>query len=430
VAEGYAEVDIHFEPSYSDSCSSAHFFQLAHTRIHDDNAVIHLALQYNTLAMKELLVFSSDYPPNDGGIARLCSEIAGGWARAGAAVQVIAPAPRKGIAKPRSLTDELRVRHSRPWREWESYRALRKRIGLGPTVCGLWYPDGLLAQIACARPRIILAHGLELMPTESRWRREIWRWMLKWVCESADLVIANSEFTRKLVLESAPGANVLAIPLAVDYRRFAPGDAQGAKRRFGVANKVVLSTVSRLDSYKGHDVVFRAIAASSERIRRNLVYLIAGRGPHQAELERQVTELGLTDQVRFLGFVPEDDLPDLYRASDLSLLCSREVVERQQVEGFGLVILEAQSCGTPVIGTRTGGIPDAVKEGEGGWLIEQDDTAALSSFLSRLVDDPSAFLAEGRRARNRVERQCTWEHYMQQFVAALESLGMPEERAK
>jgi phosphatidylinositol alpha-1,6-mannosyltransferase len=380
--------------------------------------------------MNELLVFSSDYPPNDGGIARLCSEIASGWARSGAAVQVIAPAPDAGNAIYPQLEHELRVRHSRPWREWESYRALRKRTGLGPTVCGLWYPDGLLAQIACARPRIILAHGLELMPTEGRWRRAIWRRMLKWVCESADLVIANSEFTRKLVLEGAPRANVLAIPLAVDDQRFAPGDAQDARRRFGVANKIVLSTVSRLDSYKGHDVVFLAIASCRESIRTNLVYLIAGRGPHRGELERQVAELGLTDQVRFLGFVPEDDLPDLYRASDLSLLCSREVAERQQVEGFGLVFLEAQSCGTPVIGTRAGGIPDAVKEGEGGWLIEQDDAAALSGLLSRLVDDPSAFRAEGKRARNRVERQCTWDHYMHQFAAALDSLGNPEVRAE
>lgn len=380
--------------------------------------------------MKELLMFSYDYPPHDGGIARLCSEIAAGWTRTGADVQVIAPAPRKGTPTPPSRTRELRVRHSRPWREWESYRALRDRTCRGPVICGLWYPDGLLAQVAGARPRVILAHGFELMPTKARWRRKIWRRMLRCVCESADLVIANSEYTRKLVLERAPGAKVLAIPLAVDCRRFSPGDAQEAKRRFGVANKVVLSTVSRLDAYKGHDVVLRAIAASSERSRGNFVYLIAGKGPHQGELERQVTELGLAEQVRFLGFVPEDDLPDLYRASDLFLLCSREVAERQEVEGFGLVFLEAQACGTPAIGTRTGGIPDAIKEGEGGWLIEQDDAAALSRFLSQLVDDPTAFLAAGKRARKRVERQCTWEHYMRRFVAALESLEMPEERAK
>ena len=380
--------------------------------------------------MKELLMFSYDYPPNDGGIARLCSEIAAGWARAGADVQVIAPAPRKGSPTPPLRIREIRLGRRRPWWEWNSYRALRNRIGLGPTVCGLWYPDGLLAQIARARPRVILAHGSELMPSKARWRREIWRKMLRFVCESADLVIANSEYTRKLVLERAPGAKVLAIPLAVDHERFSPGDREKAKRRFGVANKLVLSSVSRLHAYKGHDVVLRAIAASSERRRRNLIYLIVGKGPHQGELERQVTELGLAEQVRFLGFVPEDDLPDLYRASDLFLLCTREAAERQEVEGFGLVFLEAQACGTPVIGTRMGGIPDAVEEGEGGWLIEQDDAAALASCLSQLADDPAALLAAGKRARKRVERQCPCEHYMRQFVAALESLGMPEERAK
>jgi phosphatidylinositol alpha-1,6-mannosyltransferase len=142
-------------------------------------------------------------------------------------------------------------------------------------------------------------------------------------------------------------------------------------------------------------------------------------------LERQVAELGLSEQVRFLGFVPEDDLPDLYRASDLFLLCTREAAERQEVEGFGLVFLEAQACGTPVVGTRTGGIPDAVKEGEGGWLIGQDDTAALSGLLSQLVDDPAAFLAAGKLARERVERQCTWEQYVRRFIGALESLEMP-----
>lgn len=374
--------------------------------------------------MREMLLLSFDYLPNDGGIARLCSEIAVGCTRVGVDVQVIAPAPGKGIPTPPSRTRELRVRHPRLWREWDIYRALRDRIGRGPVICGLWYPDGLLAHAAGARPRVILAHGSELMPCNARWRRRIWKWMLRGVCEGADLVVANSEYTRRLVLEKAPRATVVAIPLAVDHERFSPGDGEEAKRRFGVADKVVLSTVARLHAYKGHDVVLHAIAACSERIRRNLVYLIAGKGPHQSELKRQVAELGLTEQVRFLGFVAEDDLPDLYRASDLFLLCTREAAERQEVEGFGLAFLEAQACGTPVIGTRTGGIPDAVKEGEGGWLIEQDDVAALSRFLSLLVDDPTAFLAEGKRARLRVERECTWEHYVRRFVGAIESLEM------
>ena len=352
----------------------------------------------------------------------MCSEIAVGCMRTGVDVQVVAPAPRKGIPTPPSPARELRVRYSRPLLEWDGYRAMRDRLRGGPVICSVWYPEGLLAHAAGVRPRVILAHGGELMPSKARWRRKIWLRMLRSVCESADLVVAVSEYTRKLVLERAPGSNVLVIPLAVDHKRFSPGDREGAKRRFGVTNKVVLSSVSRLDAYKGHDVILRAISTCNERSRRKVVYLIAGRGPHEGKLKRQVRELGLGEQVRFLGFVPEEDLPDVYRASDLFLLCTREIIERQEVEGFGLVFLEAQACGTPVIGTRTGGIPDAVKEGEGGWLIEQDDAEALSGFLSRLIDDPTPFQAAGKRARHWVEQQCTWEHYIRKFVDALESL--------
>jgi phosphatidyl-myo-inositol dimannoside synthase len=370
------------------------------------------------------ILCASDYPPHDGGIARLCWEIAAGLRRSGTPVQVIAPAPRNGTPKPPSPVPEVRVNHSRPWRELASYRELCRRKGNSLVICGLWYPDGLLAQAAGVRPRVILAHGAELMPAEAHWRRSLWGRMLRSVCESADLVVANSEYTRKLVIKKAPWAKVVVVPLGVDHQRFSPGDRAEVTRRLGLAGKVVLSSVSRIHAYKGHDVVLRAMAAISERERENMVYLIVGKGPHRDELERLAAELGLTANVRFLGFVPEEELPDLYRASDLFLLCTRSSAERQQVEGFGLVFLEAQACGTPVVGARTGGIPDAVKEGEGGWLIEQDDVAALAEILSRLVDEPAAFHEMGARARERVERECTWDRYMGRFVGALESEGI------
>src|SRR5580658_337439 len=105
------------------------------------------APEWNFLAMENLLLLSFDYPPNDGGIARLCSEIAAGCVRAGVRVQVIAPASRTGILTPSPGSREIRVRHPRPWREWESYRELRDRICCGPVISGVWYPDGLLAQL-------------------------------------------------------------------------------------------------------------------------------------------------------------------------------------------------------------------------------------------------------------------------------------------
>src|SRR5262249_42471042 len=151
------------------------------------------------------------------------------------------------------------------------------------------------------------------------------------------------------------------------------------------------------------------------------VYLIAGRGPDMAALRTLAETLRVAPRVRWLGYVPEEDLPELYRASDLFLLCSRETASRQEVEGFGLAFLDAQACGVPALGTRTGGIPDAIKEGEGGWLIAQDDVPALSAVLSHLVESPEVFAEEGRKARARVEREGTWQHYLEHFRAALES---------
>jgi phosphatidylinositol alpha-1,6-mannosyltransferase len=380
--------------------------------------------------IRDLLLYSFDYPPNDGGVARLCSEISVHCALGGVEVKVIAPASNGKTPSNPALTHELRVRSSRPWREWDSYCELTHRKATGPVICGLWYPEGLLAQLSGVRPRVILAHGLELMPCPARWRRKLWGRMLRWVCESADLVIANSEYTRNLVIERAPRANVLAIPLAVDPVRFSPGNREEAKSRFGVVDKVVLLTVARLHEYRGHDVVLRAMAACSNRSRRDLVYLIAGRGPHQSRLERKVAELGLRDHVRFLGFVSDDDLPQLYRASDLFVMCTRASDERQEVEGFGLAFLEAQACGVPVIGTRTGGVPEAIEEGEGGSLIEQDDFQGLSRLFSLLIDKPIALFAAGERARVRVERQCTWEQYTCRVLAALRSLTISKDVEK
>jgi phosphatidylinositol alpha-1,6-mannosyltransferase len=248
--------------------------------------------------------------------------------------------------------------------------------------------------------------------------------MMRSVCESADLVIANSEYTLEKLLESAPKAKAVAIPLGVNHEHFCPGDTGAAKRRFRVADKLVLSSVSRLEGYKGHDVVLRAIAACSECIRERLVYLIAGKGPHRGALEQQVVELGLSNQVRFLGFVPEENLPDLYRASDLFVICSREIIGNQDVEGFGLVFLEAQSCGTPVVGSRTGGIPDAVKDGHGGWLIAQDDSAMLARIVTSLAEDPERFRKAGQEARRRIELDCTWDKYMSRFASALKANGI------
>jgi phosphatidylinositol alpha-1,6-mannosyltransferase len=375
-------------------------------------------------ASSSRLLFSFDYPPDDGGIARLCGEVLNGLARAGVRCDVLSQLPPNGVQPLTATPSEARVTCRRPWREICAFHKLLQLRGRGPVVCGIWYPEGLLALLAGRRPLVILAHGSELMLTCAFWRRGVWRELCKRVCEAADLIVANSEYTRGLVLRAAPRAKVVVVPLGVDHERFCPRDKETAKRRFGVDGKIVVSSVSRLQAYKGHETVLRALAELPERQKYCMVYLIAGKGPYSDDLRRLTKDLGLDELVRFLGFIPEDDLPDLYRASDLFVLCTQESAVQQEVEGFGLVFLEAQACGTPVVGTRTGGIPDAVKHGEGGWLIQQNDVHALAGVLSRLTDDPGSFRAAGEAGRRRVEREATWGHYIDRFVETIEGEGI------
>jgi len=168
----------------------------------------------------------------------------------------------------------------------------------------------------------------------------------------------------------------------------------------------------------------RAIADLAPEDREELVYLVVGTGPYERELKQQAVELGIDSHVRWFGFVSEEELPQVYLASDLFVLCTRDVPEERAVEGFGMVFLEAQSCGTPVVGTRAGGIPAAIQDGEGGWLIKQDDSQNLAEIIRQLVRSPDSFRTAGTHARQRVLRESTWERYGQRLLAALQTVGI------
>lgn len=368
-----------------------------------------------------MIVFSFDYPPRDGGIARLSSEIVSAAADAGVHVEVLTQSSElSGLSVPGVPTD--RVNPERPLRELAALmRVPSWRDAV--VVSGIWYPEGLLAALGQPRFHAILAHGMELMPAPDPWRRRLWSTLQRRTLEGAQLVVANSRYTAEWVRRTAPDAVVEVVPLAVDATRFTPDGREAERERRGWQGKQVVLTVSRLAGYKAHDTVLCALAQLPVEARGDLRYAIAGRGPAEASLRALAEELGVASMVEWLGFVPESALASLYAASDLFVLLTREREATREVEGFGLVFLEAQACGTAVVGARTGGIPDAVVAGEGGWLIEADDEAALAKHLRALVDSPEAVRAEGARGRERVLRDCTWEGYWKAFRAALNRHG-------
>jgi phosphatidyl-myo-inositol dimannoside synthase len=363
---------------------------------------------------KSPLVLSLDYPPNDGGISRLSAGLVAALVTAHPEPHVVtfASSGNSGVARP--LAPVTEVERRKGVRDWQLFRAIRNHLKLfgrdGPILATLWNPEATLAVLAGARRVSILAHGNEVMPYK---RRGVKHWLRRIVLQRAHVVICNSGFTETLVKAIAPKAETAVLNPAVDAAAFSLSMTQEAAREFldvPAMARIVL-TVARLDPIKGHETVLRAIASMPPLKRQALTYVIIGKGEMYTLIKETADQLGITDRVKFAGFVTDQELMTWYAAADLFVLPSIVDCNRRGMEGFGMALTEAQAAGLPVIGTRSGGIPDAVKEGEGGWLIEERDHAALADHLTHLVDAPAEFDDQGRLAAERIRRDHSWQNY-------------------
>jgi phosphatidylinositol alpha-1,6-mannosyltransferase len=373
--------------------------------------------------VKAVTLFSYDYPPNDGGISRLCAAIAEEVTRRGHDVSVVTlgPGGAAGAARPQVPTAELPRRR---WvREAAAWLWILRRNPDTPLLSSLWYPEGTLAWLAGCTDAFVMAHGNEVMRYPPGWRGLIKSRIRRRVLSAARAVICNSRYTERLVRSISPAARTSVITPGVDTLRFAPvADRSAARNRFALPldRRIVLS-VSRIDAYKGHDLVLAALVRMPIESRKALHYVVAGRGAHLAALKILTDTLELQDYVTWLGFIDDGELPALYGCADLFVLCTREDLEARGVEGFGMAFLEAQAAGVPVIGTRAGGIADAVEHDHGGWLIEPGDVTALSAHLERLAGDDPSFKAQGLRARDRTLQKGSWHHYVTALLDILDA---------
>ena len=189
---------------------------------------------------------------------------------------------------------------------------------------------------------------------------------------------------------------------AVDPERFKPLDA--AMVRSG--RRVILS-VSRLVERKGQDQVIRALPSVLVKVPQ-AEYWIVGEGPMRPSLERLAQELGLEEKVQFLGVLNSEQLVPMYNQCDVFAMPSKECQDSGHVEGFGIVFLEANACGKPVIGGRSGGMPEAIEEGKSGLLVDPENSRELADALTRLLTDSTLAAELGAYGRQRVLTQLNW----------------------
>ena len=230
----------------------------------------------------------------------------------------------------------------------------------------------------------------------------------------AAALIANSHNTARLLqaLGNSP-RKIHVVHPAVDSERFSPDVAGSTELRRSLAreNELLLLSVGRLQVRKGHDLVLKALAGmpvDAPKIR----YIVAGCGDDASRLQALTAELGLRNQVEFVGVVPADALPSYYAAADIFVHPNR--VEGEDFEGFGIVFLEAAASGIPVIGGRSGGVPEAVEDGKTGMLVGGTDPDELGRAILRLASSSSLRASLGSAARQRVLAHFTWPRAVQQ----------------
>jgi D-inositol-3-phosphate glycosyltransferase len=222
------------------------------------------------------------------------------------------------------------------------------------------------------------------------------------VVAAADRLVANTDEEGKALIElyDADPAQVVTVPPGVDLDMFRPGPAAAARQRLGLpAGASVLLFVGRIQPLKAPDVLLRAVArllAEQPSLRERLVVAVvgglSGSGlAHPDSLRGLARELGLSDVVRFTDPVPQPALADWYRAADLTVVPSYS-------ESFGLVAIESQACGTPVVAAAAGGLRTAVRDGVSGVLVDGHDPGDYAAVLGELLADDQRRRALGRGA--------------------------------
>jgi D-inositol-3-phosphate glycosyltransferase len=219
------------------------------------------------------------------------------------------------------------------------------------------------------------------------------------VAAAADCLLAPTPFEARQLVElyGATPARVRVVPYGVDRARFHPGDRQAARAALGVARRHVLAFVGRLQPLKGPDVAVLALAdLVRQRPDLDVELLVVGGasgngGGEPARLARLAADAGVADRVRFLAAQPHDRLATVYQAADLVLMPSWS-------ESFGLVALEAQACGIPVVAAGVGGLQHAVGDGTTGVLVASHQPEAWAGAVARLLSNPRRLAAMGAAA--------------------------------
>ncbi|RBY88454.1 glycosyltransferase family 4 protein [Blastococcus sp. TF02A-26] len=373
--------------------------------------------------MSRTLVVTNDFPPRQGGIQTFVAALLArrppeslvvlasrspGWEAHDAAL------PYPVVRRPTAMLLPTRA----------TARAavdLARRHGCDRAVYGAAAPLGLLApalRSAGVRHQLGITHGHETGWVAVPGGRQL----MRRIAADLDVVTYISDYTRSRLEPALGGRGRLAqLSPGVDVEVFSPAvDGSAVRERHGLGDAPVVVCVSRLVPRKGQDVL---VAGWSRVLARHpgARLLLVGGGPQESALRRAVAARGLEGSVVLTGPVPPDRLPEHYAAGDVFAMPCRTRRGGLDVEGLGMVYLEAAACGLPVVAGTSGGAPEAVRDGVTGSVVpDPRSPEAVADTVAALLDDPARARAMGRAGRSWVEERWSWTRIAETFADLLD----------
>ena len=362
--------------------------------------------------MGRTLLITNDFPPRPGGIQQFVHNLA---VRQPAGSVVVYSSTWKGAEKFDAeqpfevIREDTGVLLPTPRVARRAAEIARTR-GCDAVWFGAAAPLGLLAvglrRNAGIERVVALTHGHEIgwaaLPGARQALRRIGR--------GADVMTYLTEYQRVRLDRALHGLTTLSrLAPGVDVDAFHPAaDGSEIRSRHGLSDRPVVVCVSRLVPRKGQDMLIRALPAIRRQVPGAALLLGSG-GPYRSTLERLARDLEVEKDVVFTGSVPWSGLPALYAAGDVYAMPCRTRAAGFDVEGLGIVYLEASATGLPVVAGDSGGAPDAVLEGETGYVVGGRDVGAIASRVGDLLADPGRARAMGAAGRAWVEHEWRWE---------------------
>lgn len=380
-----------------------------------------------------IVIYSLDFPPLSGGISRVSQGLAEVLNKKHPTIVLTAFHRFKQHQNHAIHAPVVRITGPPLIREILSFLFLLKlayRKGLKVVVCMHWFPLAFVVYMLCLftkTPYIIYAHGSDFVDdkiTFKRFVKNLFKPIKRVMFNYAAYIFTVSNFTKQLLLkDKIRNNNIIVFHNAVNMQFFKPGPKSNLlPNNKTTPNGPMILTVGRLDPHKGHDIVLKAIKSLLEEFPR-LTYLIVGTGPNEQYLSQLIKEFKLNNHVKLLHEIPDDLLPSLYQTCDIFVMPSRHLQNRTDlIEGFGVAFLEAAACAKPAVGTYTGGIPEAVLDGQTGILVNPDSVEELVKAIRRLLVDKSFAHLLGQNARKRVEKELNWELTAEKFLSLLTKL--------